>query len=71
MPKLRSAKKEPRAWARTKGGMVKGVFTLSAEQDRAIREEAFRRAKESGSLRPDASAVLREVLDAWLARRRS
>ena len=69
MPKLRAPKVEPRGWARTKGGMVKGVFTLTADQDRALREEAFRRAKETGSLRPDASAVLRGALELWMKRR--
>ena len=58
-----------RTWARTAGGNVKAIFTITPEQDKALREEAFRRAMESGSRKPDASAVLREALDAWLRKR--
>ena len=36
----------------------------------ALRPEADRRAREIDSGKPDASAVLREILDAWLARSR-
>ena len=56
-------------WARTAGGNVKSMFTISPEQDRALREEAFKRAMERGSRKPDASEILREVLDEWLAKR--
>ncbi len=59
-----------RAWAATKGGNVKALFTITPKQERALRDEAFERARAAGSAKPDASAVLREVLDAWLARRR-
>jgi hypothetical protein len=73
MPTRRKMKaKEPieaRAWARTKAGNVKALFTSAPEQERALREEAFRRAMAAGTRRPDASAVLREVLGEWLAKK--
>jgi hypothetical protein len=58
-----------RPWARTAGGLVKTQVTISPEQERALREEAFRRALAVGSGKPDASEVLREVLDEWLKKR--
>jgi len=44
------------------------MVTLAPPQLRALREEAQRRAAVTGSGRPDASAILREILDAWLAK---
>lgn len=61
---------EGRMWGRTAGGNVKALFTIAPEHEKALREEAFRRAAAAGSRKPDASAVLREVLDAWLRRRK-
>jgi hypothetical protein len=61
---------EPKAWRSAAAGNVKAIVRITPEQDRALRDEAFRRAAESGSRKPDASAVLREVLDDWLRRRR-
>lgn len=62
--------KRERSWNRTVGGNVKAMVVITPAQDRALREEAFKRAQAAGLTRPDASAVLREVLDAWLAKRR-
>jgi hypothetical protein len=59
-----------RDWAATAGGNVKAMFTITPTQEKALREEAFRRAMERGSRKPDASEVLREVLDEWLKRRK-
>ena len=69
------AKKQPaaaqpaRAWARTAAGNVKATFTITEEQEKALRDEAFERARATGSARPDAGAVLREILEDWLKRR--
>ncbi len=64
-----SAKPISRRWGRTASGNVKAIFTITEEQDNALREESFRRALESGR-RADASAIVREALAAWLDRRR-
>jgi hypothetical protein len=72
MPKGKAEAKgaiEARTWSRTAAGNVKALFTITPAQDKALREEAFKRATAAGSRKPDASAVLREVLDAWLAKR--
>jgi hypothetical protein len=42
------------------------LYRVTAEQRRALNAKAFRRAEERGSGKPDASEVLREVLQAWL-----
>ena len=71
--KVRPARQETgqgRPWARTAGGNVKALFTITPEQEEALREEAFRRAMATGSRKPDASSVLREILDKWLAGRK-
>jgi hypothetical protein len=47
---------------------VKVQYVLTFEQVQALREEAMKRAT-PGSGRPDASAVLREVLEAWMKRK--
>ena len=53
---------------RTKGGLVHVTVVLDPKHVAALRSEAFRRAAETESRKPDASAVLRELLDAWLAK---
>ena len=50
--------------------LVKGQWSLSPAHVEALRAEAMKRAAASGAGRLDASEVLREVLDAWLKRRR-
>jgi hypothetical protein len=55
---------------RTKQGNVVKPFTIEPRHWDALRREAFRRAAEAGLGKPDASAVLREVLDAWIAKGR-
>lgn len=65
----RMAKREPGlAGRRTKGGLVHLTVVLDPRHVAALRAEAFRRAMEAESRKPDASAVLRELLDAWLAK---
>ncbi len=56
---------------RTKQGFLVKPFTISPHHWEALRREAFRRAAEVGSGKPDASALLREILDAWLAKQRA
>jgi hypothetical protein len=51
--------------------MKKVMYVLEERQIQALRAEAFRRAEERGRGSPDASEVLREVLEAWLAEPRS
>ncbi len=36
----------------------------------ALRAEAMRRATERGTMRPDASELIREAIDAWLLSKR-
>jgi hypothetical protein len=55
---------------RTKHGLIVKPFTIDPRHWEALRREAFRRAAEAGSGKPDASAVLREVLDGWIAKGR-
>ena len=61
---------EPKEWRAAAGGNVKVLVRITPEQDRALREEAFRRASEAGSRKPDGSEVLREVLEEWMMKRR-
>jgi hypothetical protein len=49
-------------------GLEKATYSLTPEQVRLIRAEALRRASAAGSGRPDASALVREAVDAWLAK---
>ena len=53
---------------RQKKGLEKVMYRLEPGQIRALRSEAFRRAQERGSGRPDASEVLRELVDVWMSR---
>jgi hypothetical protein len=71
MATKKKAAPEARSWARTKGGNVKRMFTIRPQHERELDAEAAERAHEAGSAKPDASAVLREVLDAWVANRKS
>ena len=51
---------------RPPAGRVKVLVSLDPQHVAALREEAMRQAK---GLRPDASAVLRQILDGWVKRR--
>lgn len=66
MAKTRAAAPEPaRVGKRT--GFVKATFSLTPAQVDALRAQAEKR-RPSGALRADASEVLRELLDAWMAK---
>jgi hypothetical protein len=55
---------------RRKAGFIVKPFTISPAHWEALRREALRRADAVASLKPDASAVLREILDSWVAKQR-
>lgn len=52
----------------TKGGLVQVTLTLDPDHLSELRAEALRRAREKKSGRPDTSAVVREILEAWVKR---
>jgi hypothetical protein len=52
-----------------RSGLTRVTFSLELEQLAALQTEAMKRAQERGSLKPDASEVLREALAAWMKRR--
>jgi hypothetical protein len=76
------AKRKPRgaSTARGKGAtmtaeaedLMTTTFRIRREQWDALRTEATRRALESerGDRRPDASRLVREAIDEWLAKKR-
>ena len=51
-----------------KKGLEKVMYRLERGQIQALRAEAFKRAQERGSGRPDASEVLRELVAAWMGK---
>lgn len=57
--------KNPRA-----KGLKPVVVRLEPAQIAALKAEALRRANERGSMKPDASELVREALAAWLVRKR-
>jgi hypothetical protein len=44
------------------------MISVKPEQFARIQAEAFHRAQAAGSLKTDASALIREAIDAWLAK---
>jgi hypothetical protein len=46
----------------------KAQYTLDERHIQALRAEAFKRAQAQPDGYPDASEVLREILDGWLAK---
>ncbi len=56
--------KNPRA-----KGLRPVVVRLEPAQIAALKAEALRRARERGSMKPDASELVREALVLWLRRR--
>ncbi len=73
MPMRRKSKPDrdsvrSRRMRRTKAGNVVKPFAITDAQWAALRREAFKRAAASGFGRPDASAVLRQILDAWMTK---
>jgi Arc/MetJ-type ribon-helix-helix transcriptional regulator len=49
-------------------GYQKVTVSLPPEQATALKQEALRRAFTAGGARPDAGEIVREALDAWLAK---
>ena len=62
--------------ATPKPKMIKAQYVLEPKHIQGLRQEAMRRAAESmesglsgaGAPRPDASVILRGILDTWLAK---
>lgn len=50
-------------------GLKPVMVRLEPKQIVALKAEALRRATERGSMKPDASELIREALDAWMKRR--
>lgn len=53
-----------------RSGLTRATFSIELEQLAALQAEAMKRAQDRGSLKPDASEVVREALAAWLGKRR-
>ncbi|HYG70113.1 MAG TPA: hypothetical protein VD838_20730 [Anaeromyxobacteraceae bacterium] len=53
-----------------RSGLTRATFSIELEQLAALQAEAMKRAQERGSLKPDASEVVREAIASWMARRR-
>ncbi|MBN1442853.1 MAG: hypothetical protein JXA90_09090 [Planctomycetes bacterium] len=54
--------------SRVRKGHVKALVRFTEAQLLALKKEAARRAMEEGSIRPDMSALIREAVDAWIAK---
>jgi hypothetical protein len=67
MPAKRTAPEKPKN-PRAKG-LKPVVVRLEPAQIAALKAEALRRANERGSMKPDASELVREALALWLRRR--
>lgn len=65
---LKALKASPKLGKRS--GLLKATFSLKPKQLAAVVTEAQRRAQVAGRIRADASEVVREALDAWIARRK-
>jgi hypothetical protein len=52
-----------------KAARKRATYWLTVEQIAALRREALRRAVEANTTKADASAILREVVAAWLAKK--
>ncbi len=52
-----------------RSGLTRATFSIELEQLAALQVEATKRMRERGSLKPDASEVVREALEAWMKRR--
>lgn len=61
-------RKGPRVSPRS--GFVKVLVSIEPDQHEALKAEARRRSEARGTLRPDASELVREALGAWLKRRK-
>jgi hypothetical protein len=75
--RLEPEKKTAHVWRSTlprvpppKKGLKLAGIRLRPDQIKALQLEAIRRAAVRGSMKPDASEVVREAVDAWLAKHR-
>ncbi len=57
-----------RAVPHQKKGLKPALYRLRPDQIEALRREALRRALAGKAGKPDASELVREALDAWLAK---
>lgn len=51
-------------------GRERFIVSFDPKQLVELRREAFRRAEAEGSARPDVSALVREAVDEWRAKRK-
>jgi hypothetical protein len=66
-PTRKPARRGP---GRPPAGRIKIMVSLSPNHVTELRREALRRAAAESSARPDVSALVREALDAWVAKRK-
>lgn len=59
-----------RGGGRVKRDHVKVTHMFTREQAEVLRREAYRRAEEKGSRKPDESEVVREAVDLWISKHR-
>jgi hypothetical protein len=52
-----------------KKGLKAATYRIHPAQIAALQKEAMRRAAERGSMKPDASELVREAIDAWFKKR--
>lgn len=53
-----------------RSGLVRVMFSVKPEHLAALQDEARTRAAERGSGKIDSGEIVREALDAWIAKRR-
>lgn len=70
MPKKVLKAPEPKPVNPRKKGLKPVLVRLEPTQITALKAEAMRRAAERGTIKPDASEIVREALAAWMARKR-
>jgi uncharacterized protein (UPF0548 family) len=68
MPK--PSKLAPRRPGRPSEGRERFIVSFDPKQLVELRREAFRRAAAEGSARPDVSALVREAVAGWIAKRK-
>ncbi|MFY3742458.1 hypothetical protein ACOQFB_01000 [Anaeromyxobacter sp. Red801] len=59
----------PKTKGRPPEGRLKVMISLDPGQVDALRSEAFKRAEGGRRLRPDVSALVREIVGSWMKRR--
>lgn len=69
MPK-RAAAAETKPVNPRKKGLKAATYRMEPGQIDALQREALKRAQERGSFKADASEIVREAVDAWIAKRK-